>query len=207
MMSKEKWDKFWKKSEFPILTRLGFSMEKNAIKRIFDKIGMEKDAKIVDFGCGECRTLSYIRKFGFKNSIGIDNSEEAIKLCCKKGFKINQDIFFSNNGVKADLLFSQGLLEHYLKRDWKPIIKDMVDTGAKTIILMQPLTRSLTFKAIESLNRFTLQENEYDYKVFDYVYAFHKFGFELKFTETTHKLPEFLDMSIFIVFEKREEDE
>ena len=200
MMSKRKWDSFWKESKFPLSTRLGFGFEERAIKSLFEKLNLDKNTKIVDLGCGQGRTLSYIRNMGFRNSFGVDSSEEALYACERRGFEIGKDVFLMSSR-KADVLFSQGLLEHYLKKDWKPIIKSMVDTGAKTIILMQPLTKSLTFRAIKRLNGFTLQENEYDYELLDYMVAFDKFYFELKFAKTTHNLPKYLDTSMFMVFE------
>jgi len=207
MMSKKKWDRFWKNSEFPMTTRLGFNSEKSSIRKLFNKLNLNKNARIIDFGCGEGRTLSYLRDFGFRKAIGVDSSEEALNACKKRGFVIFKDVFYSYFlPINADVLFSQGLLEHYLKKDWKPIIKDMVSTGAKTIVLMQPLTRSLTFRSIEFFEKYFTHFldyiNEYDYEMLDYMVAFDKFRYVLKFDKTTHGLPKFLDTSMFMVFER-----
>jgi len=207
MMSKDKWNMFWKNSDFPFMTKLGYGLEKKAIYGLMRILGVSKGAKIIDFGCGEGRTLSYLRELGFKNSIGIDTSKDAIKNCYeRRGFKINKDVFLANRNTKykCDIIFSQGLLEHYLRKDWDAIIKNMVN--GKIIILMQPLTRSLLFRFAEYLNKkfsnFLDYVNEYDYEIEDFLEAFKKFGFTSKMIRTTHGLPKSLDTSIFIVLEK-----
>jgi SAM-dependent methyltransferase len=207
-MSKKDWDTFWGEHTFPAITKAGFDIEKNAIKKAFEKLEFDKDIKIIDFGCGEGRTLSYIKEFGFRNSIGIDISKEAIKNCCKKGLKMDCDVFHIENEknfkMKCDLLFSEGLLEHYDNLDL--IVNKMIRLTKKYVFLVQPLTTSFTFRTIDffvrNFGEFREYVKEYHYKIDDYMKAFKKYGFVKKLVQTTHGFPTFLDTSIIIVLEK-----
>jgi len=207
-MNKRDWDAFWGKSQFPAITKAGFEIEKNAIRKVFQKLKLDKNIKIIDFGCGEGRTLSYIKEFGFKNSIGIDTSKKAIINCSRKGLKINHDVFHVKNEEKfkisCDLLFSEGMLEHYKK--WDNLVKTMTSIPKKYIFLVQPLTTSLTFRTIDffvkNFGEFRNYVKEYHYTLNDYIKVFKKYGFVEKIVQTTHNFPIFLDTSIIIVLER-----
>jgi SAM-dependent methyltransferase len=205
MMSKDKWNMFWGNSDFPPVTKAGFNMERKAIRKMISKFVGASDS-IIDFGCGEGRTLSYIREAGFANSIGIDTSDEALERCKERGFAKNKDVFNSTKSKQCRLLFSQGLLEHYEMKDWNDIITSMINTGAEYIILMQPLTKSALFRLAEYLNKkfskFLDYVNEYDYKIVDFVNEFERYDYEVEMIKTTHNLPKFLDTSVFIVLKK-----
>jgi cyclopropane fatty-acyl-phospholipid synthase-like methyltransferase len=208
MMKKRDWDNFWSNSQFPAITKAGFDREKNAIRKVFKELKLDKNIKIIDFGCGEGRTLSYIKEFGFKNSIGVDTSKEALINCSKKGFQINHDVFHikddKNFKMKCDLLFSEGMLEHY--KNWNSIVKKMTNASKKYIFLVQPITKSLTFRTIDffvrNFGEFRDYVKEYHYTLNDYIKAFKKYGFVKKIVQTTHNFPIFLDTSIIIVLER-----
>jgi len=208
MMNKEKWSAFWKEYDYPALNKMGYNIEKGALRKVFDEIGISKDTIIIDFGCGEGRTLSYLREFGFRNSIGVDNSMDAIRRCQQRGFKENNDVFFVGGKLKTkcDLLFSEGLLEHYKKKDLDGVINKMVQSADKYLFLVQPLTKSLTFRMMEFIERHTGRfwdyVNEYDYDIGEFIDAFKKHGFVPILIKTVHNLPQFLDTSIFLVFQK-----
>lgn len=207
-MSKKDWDTFWSEHTFPLVTKAGFNIEKNAIRNVFQKLKLDKSIKIIDFGCGEGRTLSYIKEFGFKNSIGIDTSKKAIINCSRKGLKINHDVFHVKNEEKlkisCDLLFSEGMLEHY--KEWDNLVKTMTRIPKKYIFLVQPLTTSLTFRTIDffvkNFGEFRDYVKEYHYKLDDYLKVFEKYGFSKKIVHTTHRFPIFLDTSVIIVLER-----
>lgn len=48
---------------------------------------IKKSAKVLDAGCGTGGTIKLLEKAGYKNVIGIDNSQEAIKFTKKRGIK------------------------------------------------------------------------------------------------------------------------
>jgi ubiquinone/menaquinone biosynthesis C-methylase UbiE len=181
------WNEIWK--DFKGLNWFGRRLKKEqrkALKKILYKIELPKDAKIIDIGCGAGFILAFFREFGYKNSVGIDNSKNSLKICEKFfNFKEGKDIFlmnarnikFSNNSF--DLVFSDGLLEHF--EDFSDIAKEFCRISKSWILLFQPNQTSLFGK----LKRFTENfmkvswEKEYLYKKEDYVKTFSKFGFKL----------------------------
>ena len=88
------WDDEWghfKKRNF--FGRRLLNCLKKINKRILSEINLPKNARILDMGCGVGETLLGFRELGFKNSIGIDASMSALKICEKRGLKINKDVF------------------------------------------------------------------------------------------------------------------
>ncbi|MDP2649743.1 MAG: class I SAM-dependent methyltransferase [bacterium] len=82
------------------------------------KYNIDKDAKILDAGCGTGGTISKLTKSGFKRISGIDKSNYAINFCKKRQIKnvsignINK-LPFKNNSFDAviclDVLYHQNL--------------------------------------------------------------------------------------------------
>lgn len=177
------WDSEWKnfkKSNF--FGQKLHKEQKNAIKKILTLINLQKSAKILDIGCGSGRTLEWFREFGFKKSIGIDNSINSIKLCKKLCFRINKDVFimdarktdFKKNSF--DLVFADGLLEHF--KDFSPFVREMSRISKKYILITQPNHFSVYGKMLTILNRHC-NVQEYSYKVDDFKIVFEKFKFKL----------------------------
>jgi trans-aconitate methyltransferase len=203
MMKNNDWSSYWRNSNPPLTARLGFNIEKRSLEKVFKEVKLNKDAKIIDFGCGEGRTLTSIKDFGFSNSYGIDYSKGAIERCHKKGV---HDVKLVDNTFRdsCDLLFSEGLLEHY--DDLDGITKKMTSISKKYIFLVQPLTTSLSYRLVDLLlgvfGSFKEYVKENHYSIEDYIRTFRKYGFNKKIIKTTHDLPLFIDTSIIIVFEK-----
>lgn len=103
---------------------------------------LSKNLSIVDMGCGGGRTLTVIRENGFKNSIGIDYSIEALKHCEEKGFIINKDVFLIDAKSTPYLdkhfgiTFSEGLWEHFTNPE--PFIDEQIRITNKYLIVIQP---------------------------------------------------------------------
>lgn len=203
MMYKNDWSSYWRDSDPPLTARIGFNIEKKSIEKIFKKIKLNKNAKIIDFGCGEGRTLSCIKGFGFANSYGVDYSRGAIERCHRKGV---HDVRLVTKDFKdsCELLFSEGLLEHYDNLD--TIARKMANISRRYIFLVQPLTTSLSYRFVdlflEVFGSFKDYVKENDYSIDDYIEIFRKYGFSKKIIKTTHGLPLFIDTSIIIVLEK-----
>lgn len=79
----------------------------------------EKDARILDLGCGEGNLLAVFRKMGYENVEGLDLRQEAVEVCQRRGFQARcQDVRHALKGdsQKYDLVLAIDLLEH-LTRD------------------------------------------------------------------------------------------
>lgn len=214
-MKKDKWERSWKNidktvySNRNIISRFGFFLLKRSIKKITDKIKLNKSSKIIDIGCGSGKSLSYFREFGFKNSIGIDFSLNALKNCRVRGFKINKDVFlmdatktkFKSNSF--DLVFAEGLLEHY--KNFMALAREFSRLSRRYILIVQPDHFTLTGKLLNILVSKIEKGHvkEYDYKMSDFINIFKELGFEIKIMRGSHlNYLMNLDTSKILLFEK-----
>lgn len=180
------WADYWQR--YRGVTRVGAWSQKQALKEallVIENNKVSKHAKVIDMGCGEGRTLNTLRDRGFKNSIGIDNTEESLRLCRKSGLKVGRDVFM-RDAIKTgyrkgefDVLFSEGLLEHF--EDPTRIIAEMARSSRKFILLIQPNHYSVYGWAISVLGR-AIRNNmkEYPFEKEYFVNKFNSFGFSLK---------------------------
>ena len=51
-----------------------------------ERLGMNRDAMVLDIGTSTGTNLRMLRTLGFGNMRGLDASEEAIRYCVEKGF-------------------------------------------------------------------------------------------------------------------------
>lgn len=152
--------------------------------RLLRKI-INKDARIVDAGCGSGRTLIYFKNHGYTNAIGIDYSKNSIKVCRWLGLVRNKDVFFKDivkNNFKPksfDLVFSHGLLEHL--NNFQPVVNGMCKLSKKYVILLQPNHFS-RLHFLDNIYRRLLPYTpvEKTYRPEDYNSAFAKNKFVLK---------------------------
>jgi len=199
MKETKMWDDEW--TEFKgtsIFGRFLRRAQKNTLEKIFSKIGLEKSSRIVDVGCGSGTTLYFFKSFGFKNSIGIDNSTKSLSICRDIfNLEIGKDVFLLDatktkfNSRRFKLVFSDGLLEHF--KDPTPFIREMCRISSKWILIFQPDHQSLINKVKQNLSDFVIRfyrkgniyteaqtwKSEFDYTKDDYEAWFKKFGFKL----------------------------
>lgn len=214
-MKRKVWEKSWSDlnntvySDKNIISKIGFHFQKKAIKDVVDRARLNKKAKIIDIGCGSGKSLFYFRDFGFKNSIGIDISSNALKICDSLGFKINKDVFLMS-GAKTkfksnsfDLVFAEGLLEHF--KDFMPIAREMARLSKRYILITQPdhftLTGNMLNRIVSKLEKAHVKE--YDYRMSDFIKAFESLGFVNKCVVGSHLTNfGFLDTSKILLFER-----
>ena len=214
-MKKDVWEASWDNiddtvySKRNIVSRLGFFILKKTLKNIIDKTRLKKSSRIIEVGCGSGKGLSYFREFGFKNSIGIDYSLNALRNCRARGFEIKKDVFLMNASktkfkkASFDLVYSEGLLEHY--KNFTPIAKEFSRISRRYILIAQPDHYSFLGKMLNKIvSRFEKGHvKEYSYRMSDFVNAFKKLGFEIKIIKGTHlKYLDSLDTSKLLLFEK-----
>ena len=99
-----------------------------------------KDAKIVDLGCGFGTFVKPAIDAGYKNVSGYDISQEQIKVAHQLGIKnvhcIDIDSFFAKN-EKVDVLVGLDIIEHFTKdelMDFLTKAKKCLNPGGKIIL-------------------------------------------------------------------------
>ena len=91
----------------------------------------DKNAKILEIGCASGSLLKLLEIKGFKNIYGIDISEEAIKLCKKKGIRncyVMDAVNMKFKDEEFDLIIAADVLEHIKDHsialnEWKRVLK------------------------------------------------------------------------------------
>ncbi|MBI4947480.1 MAG: class I SAM-dependent methyltransferase [Bacteroidetes bacterium] len=86
----------------------------------------DKNARILDAGCGLGHFLFYLNKLGYTNSVGIDLSEELVDFCKQKGFHAESSDFFNylkNHKNTFDAIVINDVIEHLFKEE----IMDLLD--------------------------------------------------------------------------------
>lgn len=81
----------------------------------------DKNAGIIDIGCGSGGLLWWLQKLGYKNTEGIDISEEQIEIARKLGINnvSREDVmdFLNNSFKKYNIIFMRNFIEHFEKED------------------------------------------------------------------------------------------
>lgn len=89
-------------------------------KNYLKHLPSDRDAKIVDLGCGMGHFLNFLVKEKYKNYIGIDVSEENIGFCKKKNFNVAlADIFefLTDTNDTYDVIVMNDIIEHLEKSE------------------------------------------------------------------------------------------
>lgn len=187
MKEEQNWDSIW--SEHTELNWLGRRLKKSQRKAVVVALGkmkLDKDARIVDVGCGTGSMMKFFREIGYGNTIGIDFSKESLKVCERHfGFKRSKDVFYMDArktkfaNKSFDLVFSDGTIEHL--PEIETVAREMCRISRKYIFLFQPNQKSL-FGLVKEL-AFKMNkaswDKEYSYSKSDYMRAFGKNGFRL----------------------------
>lgn len=126
-------DKFYSKYVSAHLGRLYGKLTVNEIKKQFPAwqryfggfLSKDKNARIIDLGCGNGGFVYWLQELGYKNAEGIDISKEQIEMARNLGIKnINQAnvMDFLNKSLKNnfkgyDIIFARDLVEHFNKEE------------------------------------------------------------------------------------------
>lgn len=106
----------------------------------------DKEAKILDIGCGEGRGLDALKERGFVNICGIDLSDEKLNKACEKGHKVlNSDfhVLKEINDGEYDYIFCSHTLEH--SYDLKMAVETFLRVCKKQILIIVPIRESEDF--------------------------------------------------------------
>jgi cyclopropane fatty-acyl-phospholipid synthase-like methyltransferase len=116
-----------------------------------------KNAKILDLGCGTGHFLYFLQKNGFKNYIGIDISDQQISSC-KENISKSVEVFDAFEFLKDkegryDVIVANDFLEHILKErviELVKLINHSLKSGGKFIMktpnMSNPFVLDLRYK-------------------------------------------------------------
>ncbi len=92
-----------------------FKSRRNSIISILNKMNLPKTSKVLEIGCSGGPLLQILNEKGYINSIGIDISENAIKVCNKRGV-FNSKVMDATNltfkNESFDIVIASDILEH-----------------------------------------------------------------------------------------------
>jgi SAM-dependent methyltransferase len=174
------WDRVWDGYTAPnYLGRRLHAERIKTIRRIVERIGLPRVCSILDVGCGAGFTLSIFRGLGFINSRGVDAADNSLLLCERlHGFKKETDVYLADacrlpfDSGAFDLVFSQGVLEHYSdKSQAAKIVAELCRLSSKYLLLLQPYQSSpvgLLKELWQRIGRGSW-EKEYHYSRKDYI--------------------------------------
>lgn len=97
----------------------------------------DKNARILDAGCGNGEFVSWLHKKEFKDAEGIDISEEEVEIAHKAGRQNIRRGDIKNLEGNYDLIFLRDVLEHFTKEealDVLEILRSRLSTGGALII-------------------------------------------------------------------------
>jgi 2-polyprenyl-3-methyl-5-hydroxy-6-metoxy-1,4-benzoquinol methylase len=105
-----------------------FQRRAKAYDRIFGRfLPADRQAKILDLGCGPGSIIWWLQKRGFSNSSGVDISREQVSVAHSLGLKtvIHGDVFDYLEAAHADIsiLIGRDILEHLDKESAYRFIK------------------------------------------------------------------------------------
>lgn len=100
----------------------------------------DRQARIIDLGCGLGHFLFFLKRAGYKNILGVDVGTEAINFCRQKDLPVTEDEichFLTNLQEPVDLFILNDVLEHQTKDNmWRmlELMRSKLKTGGAVLI-------------------------------------------------------------------------
>lgn len=124
----------------------------------------QKEAYILDFGCGFGQNLLALKKDGYNNIVGVDIEKSVIEFCKSKGLDVkdssNLNEFIKLNQNQFDFVIMSHALEHFPKNEIIPTLKKIKSIMKKNggVLVMVPNAQSNTncYWAYEDFTHTTL---------------------------------------------------
>ncbi|MDP2704156.1 MAG: class I SAM-dependent methyltransferase [bacterium] len=97
------------------------------LKAYFGKfLPKNKEAKILDLGCGSGNFLAWLHALGYENAVGVDISQEQIERGTSRGVKHlvlgDAKEFLREDQNRFDVIFARDFLEHFTKEETLELI-------------------------------------------------------------------------------------
>jgi len=122
----------------------------------------EREAKIVDLGCGGGNLLYYFGQRGYENITGIDISEEQVQRAREVGAEVIQgDVlgFLRGHKNQYDLLIALDLIEHFQKEKALEFLKGCYRAAKEGgRIILQTVNAESPFSSAVRYGDFTHEE-------------------------------------------------
>ncbi len=88
----------------------------------------DRDASILDLGCGEGRLLAALKRWGYRRLTGLDLRPEAVSCCRAQGLKVEQGDargYLRGLSRRYHLILAMDLLEHLAKEEGLSLLQDV----------------------------------------------------------------------------------
>lgn len=169
------WDEHWCANRTFIGNKILKSKEK-ALEKMLKKI---KCKTSIDIGCGKGQMLKALSKY--TDAVGIDSSAGAYYHCRGQELPVEHRDLEEEviERKKYDVVFSDGLIEHYLNFD--TIIGQLCFLSNKYVIIAQTNHETFIVKLLLLLEHIYRKCNiyEYNFRIQDFIKEFKKCNFKL----------------------------
>ena len=90
----------------------------------------DRNARVLDIGCGHGALIYFLRRHGYENAVGIDDSEEQVELARRLGVsgvgKANGlDFLRSSQSASADVICLFDVMEHLTRQEMWELLKEV----------------------------------------------------------------------------------
>ncbi|MBF0439224.1 MAG: class I SAM-dependent methyltransferase [Magnetococcales bacterium] len=191
------WETRWQttndKERLSHLGLLMFHAKKRVLRTVLPVLAPRS---VIEVGCGLGHILELYQQAGL-NCLGIDVSPSAVRICEKKGLRVELKNV-EHETRSFDLVSSDGMLEHFL--NFEPMAQHMMRLSGRYVLLIQPNHGSFWGKTLPFLSELMKGDDnvlEYNYRIADFVDCFKQGGFAI-----TMNLPIFADVFRILVFKR-----
>lgn len=99
---------------------------------------VSREAAVLDVGCGIGTTLEFLQSQGFRKTVGVDISEEMVRVTRAKAFQTYAVTAFGETSYRFDLMLFSHVLEHLEFREVQSTLEfyfDRLNPGGQILVL------------------------------------------------------------------------
>ncbi len=202
MNKQEQWCEYWENNNTTIIGNKIFKEKRKVLSEFLEYFLGKNVKNIIEIGYGNCELTKVLHKYkNFYDYTSIDYADPNILIkYIQKQYNIEKRNMF-DIVEKYDLVFSDGLLEHY--KDFKKYIKKMCSISKKYVLLIQPDHSTLSYRLLLVLEKIFGRDKtnvyEYNFPIDDFIIEFEKNKFIPKIEKGVY-----YESFKFLLFEKQE---